>query len=29
MALMLDPNFVNAEEFFDPVPDLKMGVYEI
>jgi hypothetical protein len=28
MAFMLDPNFVNRDTFFDPVPMLKMGPYE-
>lgn len=26
---MMDPNFVNRETFFNPVPDLQMGPYEI
>lgn len=26
---MMDPNFVNRETFFDPIPDLKMGPYEL
>ena len=25
---MMDPNFVNADTFFDPIPMLKMGRYE-
>lgn len=28
MIFMMDPNFINKYVFFDPIPSLKMGIYE-